>query len=68
MSGSGTGKVNCMQCVHFAVTWDPKHPRGCKLFGFKSERMPSIPVREDSGVECLGFERKKIAKDGTGKK
>ena len=51
-------KVNCMQCVHYAVTWDPKHPRGCRLFGFKSARMPSAGVREDSGYDCLGFEKK----------
>jgi hypothetical protein len=53
------GKVNCFQCVHFAVSWDPKHPRACRLFGFKSARLPSAGVREDSGFDCLGFEQKK---------
>jgi hypothetical protein len=48
-------KINCFQCEHFAVTWDPKNPRGCKLFEFKSARMPSVPVKEDSGIDCLGF-------------
>jgi hypothetical protein len=51
-------KVNCMQCVHFAVSWDPKYPRACKLFGFKSGRMPSASVYEDSGYDCLGFVKK----------
>jgi hypothetical protein len=61
-------KVNCYKCEHFVVTWDKKHPRGCKLFNFKSERMPSYPVKEDSGIDCLGFAQKRVkSRDKKGK-
>jgi hypothetical protein len=55
-------QINCMQCVHFAVSWDPKLPKACKLFGFKTARMPSVSVFEDSGYACLGFEKKALKK------
>jgi hypothetical protein len=57
-------KPNCFRCEHFVVTWDPKHPRACKLFEFKGRRMPSGPVREDSGIDCLGFKPKKNRSTG----
>ncbi|MCL2080566.1 MAG: uracil-DNA glycosylase [Oscillospiraceae bacterium] len=64
MSGD-EGKVNCLQCVHFAVSWDPKHPRMCKLFGFKTAHMPSESVYRDSGRPCLGFSQKPQQKSRT---
>jgi len=51
-------KIDCFHCVHFAVTWEPKHPRSCTLFGFKSAELPSIAVEKSSGAPCGGFERK----------
>ena len=51
--------VNCFQCQYFFVTWDPKNPRGCKAYGFKTRELPSIVVRRSSGMECLKFEPKK---------
>lgn len=67
MEGNTDNKVNCFQCVHFAVSWDPKYPRACKLFGFKSARIPSVSVFEDSGEACLGFEKKGARKTTEGK-
>ncbi|MDR0324683.1 MAG: uracil-DNA glycosylase [Oscillospiraceae bacterium] len=66
MKEENGSKVNCFQCVHFVITWDPKYPRACKLFGFKSARVPSVSVHEDSGFACLGF-AKKAAKKANGK-
>ena len=51
-------KVNCFQCAHFAVSWEPRMPRACKLFGFKSASLPSVAVYESTGEECMGFEPK----------
>jgi len=58
MGNEQKDKVDCFHCVHFAVTWEPKHPRSCTLFGFKSAQLPSIAVLKSSGAPCEGFERK----------
>jgi hypothetical protein len=52
-------KVNCLKCVYYNVTWDRKHPRGCKFFGFKSQKLPSITVYESTGQVCEAFLPKK---------
>jgi hypothetical protein len=48
-------KINCMQCKYFSLTWEPKHPRMCRLYGFKTSGMPSDTVYKSSGVPCDGF-------------
>ena len=50
--------VNCMQCVHFYVTWEKKFPKACKIYDFKTKTLPSAAVYEITGVQCLAFERK----------
>ena len=50
--------IDCFQCQHFFVTWDAKNPRGCKAFGFKTAKLPSIVVFENSGETCLKFSPK----------
>ncbi|MED3661320.1 uracil-DNA glycosylase [Ureibacillus sp. FSL K6-8385] len=52
-------KVNCFRCKYFKVTWDPGHPRGCTAYNFKTGQIPSIVVKQSSGMECLKFEPKK---------
>ncbi|WP_308634959.1 uracil-DNA glycosylase [Paenibacillus silvisoli] len=51
-------RINCMKCRHYYVTWDPKFPKGCKAFGFKTATMPSQAVLSSSGKPCLNFEQK----------
>jgi len=58
MQGDEKARRDCFKCKHFAVSWDPKFPRSCKLFGFKTARMPSAAVLESSGEPCEGFEKK----------
>ena len=58
MADENDGKVDCFHCRHFAVTWDAKFPRLCKLFGFKTSQLPSVAVFNSSGNPCEGFERK----------
>jgi len=50
--------VNCIKCIHFNVTWDKKFPRGCKLYGFKTSRMPSELVFQSTGERCPNFKEK----------
>ncbi|MCL1983096.1 MAG: uracil-DNA glycosylase [Clostridiales bacterium] len=65
MESEKAGNVNCFQCIHFAVTWEPQHPKSCKLFGFKSAALPSVTVYESTGSVCLGFEKKEAHKKGS---
>jgi len=62
MPDTDTNKRDCFQCKHFAVSWDPKFPRSCKLFGFKSANLPSVTVLNSSGGVCEGFEKKDTPK------
>lgn len=50
--------IDCYKCRHFYITWEANHPRGCKMFGFKTTRMPSQVVLENSGEPCLKFQPK----------
>ena len=50
--------VNCFQCTHFSVTWNPKFPKACKFFNFTSVNMPSVTVFQSTGKECIAFEKK----------
>ncbi|MCR8634278.1 uracil-DNA glycosylase [Paenibacillus sp. N5-1-1-5] len=59
---TNTQRINCMKCQHFYVTWDPKFPKGCKAFGFKSHNMPSLTVLSSSGKTCMNFEPKPAPK------
>lgn len=51
-------RIDCRQCNFFYITWDKKFPYGCKAMGFKTRFMPSIEVRQASGIACLRFELK----------
>ncbi len=51
-------RPNCIHCVHYYVTHDPRQPYGCRRFGFKSTQNPAILVFSSSGVECQSFRRK----------
>ena len=48
-------KINCLHCKHYYNTWDPKFPRGCRLFSFKGPHYPSQAVMRETGRECEGF-------------
>lgn len=57
-------KRNCYKCKFFYVTWEPKHPNGCKAMGFKSKLLPSITVYKNSGKPCQLFTEKKPLSPG----
>nr|WP_250886510.1 uracil-DNA glycosylase [Bacillus sp. SM2101] len=52
-------RVNCFNCTHFYTTWDPKFPRGCKAFNFKTDIIPSLRVFQSSGKSCMKFQEKR---------
>ncbi len=52
-------KVTCRRCQHYFITWEPKTPHGCRVMGFKSQLLPSIVVKKDSGVPCQAFVEKR---------
>jgi hypothetical protein len=54
----GTGRIACIKCRYYQVTWDPRQPYGCRAHGFKSHRNPAIIVYESSGIECQLFQAK----------
>lgn len=52
-------RVNCITCIHYYVTWDKNFPYGCRLFEFKSRKLPSLLVRESTGDKCKNYVEKK---------
>jgi hypothetical protein len=52
-------KRNCITCSHYYVTWDKNFPKGCRLFEFKTSRLPSEVVRESTGEVCKNHVEKK---------
>lgn len=53
---------NCFKCKFFYVTWDPKHPNGCRAMGFKTKQLPSVIVFQSSGNPCETYEEKTLKK------
>ena len=56
--------IACGRCQHYFVTYDPKRPRGCKKFGFKSLQSPSLEVFAATGTNCAHYEEKVRRADG----
>jgi hypothetical protein len=48
----------CRKCKFYYITWDAKHPHGCRAMGFKSKELPSVTVLKNSGKNCLLFQNK----------
>ena len=47
---------DCLKCRHFYVSWDPRFPRACRVFGIKSWQLPSVEVYRATGRHCPAFE------------
>jgi len=52
-------KYSCRKCLHFYITWERKHPYGCRGFGMKSRQFPGLLVRNTSGEDCHMYKSKK---------
>ncbi len=57
------GGSECGKCRYFYVTWDASFPYGCKGFGMKSKRSPSLSVYLASGTKCRLFAKKSVQQD-----
>ena len=60
MDEKTAGRIDCVHCEHFVITWNPRFPRACKLYGFMSAQYPSIEVHKASGEDCMGFVQKTL--------
>jgi len=58
MKGEDKSAPDCMRCRHLFITWQRGEPYGCRSFGFKSKRIPSMEAKLASGEQCLRFEAK----------
>ena len=58
MNENKKSEINCIKCVHFVTTWNPKFPRACRLYGFQGKQWPSIMVFNSTGEPCLGYVQK----------
>ncbi len=47
--------INCKKCIYYYVTWIKNQPHGCKAYGFKSQLIPSLVVKQNSGMQCSFF-------------
>ena len=52
-------KINCFNCSHFFITYDPHEPYGCRAMGFKSRQFPSDVAESCSGLKCQMYTPKK---------
>jgi len=53
-----TNRIVCQKCVYYFVTWKQSKPHGCKAYGFKSQTIPSVVVKNSSGFPCSFFQLK----------
>lgn len=50
-----TREPNCLECIHFKITWNKRFPRACTMFGIKTKNMPSRDVLIATGRQCPAF-------------
>jgi len=53
-------RIICQKCTFYYVTWEKNKPHGCKAYGFKSQQIPSIVVKQSSGTPCSLYQIKVI--------
>jgi len=52
-------RIICQKCKFYYVTWENKKPHGCKAYKFKSQQLPSVVVKQSSGIECSFYQPKR---------
>ncbi len=55
MKENNNKRVNCFDCIHLQITWQPQTPYACKAIGFRSKIIPSLEVFKNSGTQCMHF-------------
>jgi len=51
-------KIICQKCIYYFVTWEKNKPHGCKAYNFKSLQLPSLVVKQSSGISCNFYQIK----------
>jgi hypothetical protein len=59
---------NCLQCIHYFITYDSGRPYGCRAMAFKSRKKPARLVYESSGISCQLYAPKKQGSNTSGPK
>ncbi len=54
-------RIVCQRCRYYYVTWEKNQPHGCRAYGFKSQFLPSVVVKQSSGSDCSFYEDKRSA-------
>ncbi len=54
--------IDCRKCIFFKITWEKENPYACKVFGFKSNEIPSVKILFVDGKNCLKFSPKTYPK------
>ena len=52
-------RIICQRCKYYYVTWEKNKPHGCRAYGFKSQQIPSVVVKQSSGSDCNFYEDKR---------
>jgi hypothetical protein len=52
-------RIVCQRCKYYYVTWENNKPHGCRAYGFKSQQVPSVVVKQSSGMDCNFYESKR---------
>ena len=55
---------SCLRCSAYFVTYEPRHPHGCRTYGIRSKTLPSLAVLQSSGEPCQAFERRAAPRGG----
>ena len=51
-------RIVCQRCIYYYVTWEQSKPHGCNAYGFKSQQIPSIVVKNSSKTDCNFYQEK----------
>jgi len=51
-------RIICQRCKFYYVTWESGKPHGCKAYQFKSQQIPSVVVKQSSGIDCSFYQLK----------
>lgn len=48
-------QMACLKCKHYQSSYNARTPRICKFYGFESQVMPYVLVKQSTGEDCQEF-------------
>ncbi len=61
-------QLACIKCKHYQSSYNARTPRMCKLYGFESQVMPYILVKQSTGSDCQEYSPRVKEEAGDAKK